>query len=249
MINLDFLEKVSVFKGLDKDQLTVVLECCSEKGFFHGDKLFDEGEDATHLWLVVDGRVDLRFELPGQSTSVKNTIATISKTKTFGWSSLVVPNEYALSAYCATRRCAVIKVGKECLFNLFEKNARLGYVIMSNLSEIIGKRFDRLVTSTLDTPFAMVKITVHMATCGIAAGAREVMTALMDEMARIDRQDIQIATAGCIGKCNTEPNVTVEIEYTEPVIYQEMTSDRIRQVFQKHILKGEVQTDYALSDG
>jgi (2Fe-2S) ferredoxin/signal-transduction protein with cAMP-binding, CBS, and nucleotidyltransferase domain len=248
MISLDFLGKVSVFKGLAEDQLTIIQECCSEKGFSHGDKLFDEGDEASHLWIVMEGQVDLRFELPGRSTSMKNTITTISKTKTFGWSSLVVPNEYALSAYCATRKCTVVKVEKECLFNLFEKNARLGYVTMSNLSEIIGKRFDRLATSALDTPFALVKITVHLATCGIAAGAREVMTTLMDEMARVDRQDIQIATAGCIGKCKTEPNVTVEIEYTDPVIYQGMTSDRIRQVFQKHILKGEVQTEYVLSD-
>ena len=249
MTSLEFLEKVSAFRGLSREELELIQGCCSEHRFSREAKLFDEGDDATHLWIVVEGEVDLRFELPGQRASGKNTIATIRETKTFGWSSLVVPSEYALSSYCASRKCTVIKAEKECLFDLFEKNSRIGYVVMSNLSEIIGKRFDRLVASALETPFAMVKITVHMATCGIAAGAREVMTALVEEMARVDRKDIQIATSGCIGKCSTEPNVTVEMEYAEPVIYQKMNSEKMREVFQKHILKGEVQADHVLAPG
>ena len=94
---------------------------------------------------------------------------------------------------------------------------------------------------------ANIKITVHMGTCGIAAGARDVMSALMDEMAEADRHDIQVVISGCIGKCNTEPNVTVEQEGSEPIVYQHMDSDKIRQVFKQHVLLGEVQTDFALA--
>ncbi len=94
---------------------------------------------------------------------------------------------------------------------------------------------------------ANIKITVHMGTCGIAAGAREVMNALMEEMAEADRQDIRVVTSGCMGMCSSEPNVTVEIEGAEPIVYRDMDQNRMRQVFKRHVLLGEVQTDFALA--
>ena len=100
-------------------------------------------------------------------------------------------------------------------------------------------------TSLRDGP-ANIKITVHMGTCGIAAGARDVMSALMEEMAAADRQDIRVVAAGCMGRCSSEPNVTVETQGSEPVVYQLMDSNKMRQVFKRHVLTGDVQTDFAL---
>lgn len=94
---------------------------------------------------------------------------------------------------------------------------------------------------------ATVKITVHMGTCGIAAGAREVMDALLEEMAQADRQDIRVITSGCMGMCSSEPNVTVEMKGQDPVVYQHMDKNKMRQVFKRHVLLGEVQTDFALA--
>ncbi len=93
---------------------------------------------------------------------------------------------------------------------------------------------------------ARVKITVHMGTCGIAAGARDVMNVLMQEMAEADRQDIRVVTAGCMGMCSSEPNVTVEVLDSEPIVYQHMDANRMRQVFRRHALLGEIQTGFAL---
>ena len=92
-----------------------------------------------------------------------------------------------------------------------------------------------------------VKITVHMGTCGIAAGGREVMDALLEELAEANRQDIRVVTAGCMGMCSSEPNVTVEIQGHDPVIYQHMDRNKMRQVFKRHVLLSEVQTDFALA--
>jgi len=92
-----------------------------------------------------------------------------------------------------------------------------------------------------------LRVTVHMGTCGIAAGARPVMNALMEEMAEADRQDIRVVTSGCMGMCSSEPNVTVEVLDTEPIVYQHMDPNRMRQVFRRHVLLGEVQTDFALA--
>ena len=94
---------------------------------------------------------------------------------------------------------------------------------------------------------ATVKITVHMGTCGIAAGARAVMDTLLEEMAETDRQDIRVITSGCMGMCSSEPNVTVELQGKEPIVYQHMDSNKMRQVFKRHVLLGEVQTDFALA--
>lgn len=94
-----------------------------------------------------------------------------------------------------------------------------------------------------------VKITVHMGTCGIAAGARSVMDTLLEEKAESDRTDIKIVAAGCLGMCSSEPNVTVEVVGEEPIVYKKMDPNKTRQVFKRHILKGEVQTDFALAKG
>jgi NADP-reducing hydrogenase subunit HndB len=102
-------------------------------------------------------------------------------------------------------------------------------------------------STSLRDGVANVKITVHMGTCGIAAGAREVMNALMEEMAQTDRQDIRVVTSGCMGMCSSEPNVTVEIKDAEPIVYQKMEANRMHQVFKRHVLLGEVQTDFALA--
>lgn len=90
-------------------------------------------------------------------------------------------------------------------------------------------------------------ITVHMGTCGIAAGAREVMQALLSELSASNRSDVRVLAAGCLGNCASEPNVTVTVEGSEPVVYQKMDRDKTQQVFQRHILAGEVLREWALS--
>jgi len=94
---------------------------------------------------------------------------------------------------------------------------------------------------------ANIKVTVHMGTCGIAAGAREVMSALMEELTQSERQDVRVVASGCMGMCSSEPNVTIEAEGEEPIVYQHMDSNKMRQVFKRHVLLGEVQSDFALA--
>lgn len=246
MISLDFLKEVRVFNGLNDDQLNDVIKCCLEKEYHYGDRIFSEGDDAVNMWVVKEGQVDLRFDLPGRPTSEENTISSVSAYNTFGWSCFVPPYKYGLSAFCATRSCKVIRVARECLIDLFEEDALIGYGIMTNLARVVGERFDNLQASALPAPIAKIKIIVHMATCGIVAGAREVMSALLDEMGRSGRQNIEVVSSGCIGMCHSEPNVTVEIQGEEPVIYQKMNADKIRQVFSSHVLKGNILTDFVI---
>jgi len=94
-----------------------------------------------------------------------------------------------------------------------------------------------------------VKVTVHMGTCGIASGAKEVMDALMEEIAASNVSDVIVTTSGCMGLCSREPLVTVEVLGQEPIKYQYMDPNKMRQVYKRHVLEGEVQTPFVLAKG
>jgi NADP-reducing hydrogenase subunit HndB len=93
------------------------------------------------------------------------------------------------------------------------------------------------------------KITVHMGTCGIAAGAREIMDALLDEIEKRGIKDVIVATSGCAGLCNREPMVTVELKDQPPVKYIDLAPDKIRRIFVEHVLGGHIVLEYALAVG
>ena len=61
MINIDFLDKVKIFQGLNHGQLAEIIKFCEESEFQAGSKLFKQGEDAVYLWIVMEGQVDLRY--------------------------------------------------------------------------------------------------------------------------------------------------------------------------------------------
>jgi len=94
-----------------------------------------------------------------------------------------------------------------------------------------------------------VKVTVHMGTCGIASGAKEVMDALLKEIEEANVTDVAVTTSGCMGLCSREPLVTVEVINQEPIKYEYMNPNKMRQVFKRHILEGEIQTPFVLARG
>jgi len=94
-----------------------------------------------------------------------------------------------------------------------------------------------------------VKVTVHMGTCGIASGAKAVMDTLLEEIEAADANDVAVTTSGCMGLCSREPLVTVEILNQEPIKYEYMNPNKMRQVFKRHIQAGEIQTPFVLAKG
>ena len=97
--------------------------------------------------------------------------------------------------------------------------------------------------------YKRVKVTVHMGTCGIASGAREVLDALLGEIEEAEVSDVMITTSGCMGLCSREPLVTVEILGREPIKYEYVNPNKMRQIFKRHILEGEIQTPFVLARG
>ncbi|MFH1242382.1 MAG: hypothetical protein V1689_08480 [Pseudomonadota bacterium] len=83
----------------------------------------------------------MRFDLPLRESEVETTVATVKPGQCFGWSSMVPPYRYTLSAYCASDECMILEVRRNDLIEVFERNYRIGYYVMGNLSRIIAKRF------------------------------------------------------------------------------------------------------------
>lgn len=93
------------------------------------------------------------------------------------------------------------------------------------------------------------RVTVHMGTCGIAAGARDIMDALLGEIGQAKAQDIIVTTSGCAGLCNAEPMMTVEIKNQPPVKYGHLTPQKLHKIFVQHILGGQMVADLVLAVG
>ena len=93
------------------------------------------------------------------------------------------------------------------------------------------------------------KITVHMGTCGIAAGARNIMNTFLKEIEVHNAHEVILTTSACAGLCSREPMVTIELAGQAPVKYVDLTEEKAKKIFASHVLQGKLVQDYALSIG
>ena len=111
----------------------------------------------------------------------------------------------------------------------------------------ISQRMKKIIN--LRESASKAKIIVHMGTCGIAAGARTVMAALVAEIEKKDLDDVLLSISSCAGLCSKEPMVTVELNGQPPVKYVDLTPEKAIEILEKHVLGGEIVTEYALAAG
>lgn len=96
---------------------------------------------------------------------------------------------------------------------------------------------------------ARVKVTVHLGTCGLAAGAQRIVDVMTEEIERRQLADVLLTSSGCAGLCNHEPMMTVEVRGEPPVKYARLDADRARRVFEEHVVRGAVVAKLALAVG
>ncbi len=96
---------------------------------------------------------------------------------------------------------------------------------------------------------ARARVTVHMGTCGISAGARKIMSALMTLVEECDTADVILTTSGCAGLCSREPMMTVELRGAAPVKYVDLDEATTERIFREHVLAGVVVEQHALAVG
>ncbi len=115
---------------------------------------------------------------------------------------------------------------------------------LEELKAIKAKMQDKVA---LRTSSGETRIVVGMATCGIAAGARPVLNAFVEEISKAGLGDDVIVTqTGCIGVCQYEPVVEVYSKGGEKVTYVKMTAERAKEVVEKHIKGGKVIAEYTI---
>ena len=116
--------------------------------------------------------------------------------------------------------------------------------------EDLGKIREQMArTMSLRDGDARARITVHMGTCGIAAGARKIMSTLLGLIEQKDTKDVVLTSSGCAGLCSREPMMTVELKGQAPVKYVDLDEEKTKKIFSEHVLLGTVVQEYALAVG
>ena len=91
-----------------------------------------------------------------------------------------------------------------------------------------------------------IRVVVGMATCGIAAGARPVMTAFLEEVEKRGLRNVTVSQTGCIGVCRLEPIVEVFVPGEEKVTYVKVKPQMVPTIVEQHLVNHNVVTDYTI---
>ncbi len=145
MTTLETLENLDIFKALTDGELEKIQELCSEEEFQRDQRLFAEGEPARDVWIVIDGKVDLRFEMPNalpptSDSTISSHDNVTPESQVFGWSCFIPPYKMRLSAYCVSRKCRVIKISSVALTTLMDNEPSIGYKLMKYTLQVVGFR-------------------------------------------------------------------------------------------------------------
>ncbi|MCK9218066.1 MAG: (2Fe-2S) ferredoxin domain-containing protein [Firmicutes bacterium] len=117
---------------------------------------------------------------------------------------------------------------------------------MKTIQELEEIRKKTLETISLRKDQTGTRVVVGMATCGIAAGARPVLLAIMDEIKKHNLSDVIVAQTGCIGLCVYEPIVEVYKPGQEKVTYVKVNPSKAIRIVNEHIMKDKVVDEYTI---
>lgn len=119
---------------------------------------------------------------------------------------------------------------------------------MKSIEELMAIRDKTRKNMTVreDTGDSKIRVVVGMATCGIAAGARPVLNAFVDEIAKRDVKGVSVQQTGCIGMCQYEPIVEVTERGKEKVTYVKMTPEKAVRVVNDHIVNGNPVAEFTV---
>ena len=138
------LKKCPLFATLADADLGHVATMTSEDGHEAGATIFQESAAASKLYLLQEGKVALQMALPAgeASETVKRvTIDIITENQVFGWSAVVPPNVYTLTAVCLQRSRLLAVDGRQ-LADLMEADTNLGYLVMQGFIKVVATRLD-----------------------------------------------------------------------------------------------------------
>ncbi len=135
------LKRTEVFLGLEDSELARIasLPSCHEERYERGEVIFKADDPAKYFYVLMEGQVDLVSGIPVPGQTQGPLVERINTGSSFGWSAIVEPYYYVLSAVCSEPSRLVAIGGKELLV-LFREDNRLGYEVLRSLTKIIGTR-------------------------------------------------------------------------------------------------------------
>lgn len=139
MISTEILQSFSLFSGLSQAELAGIAKLCRERTYESDSVIFTIGGSAADVYLLKTGKVNIQIEFKIYDYEIMTTVYTVGKGEIFGWSALVPPHRLTASARCEGRADVLMINGKE-LMEFLEKDRRIGYVVMNNLSALISSR-------------------------------------------------------------------------------------------------------------
>ncbi|HSW35588.1 MAG TPA: (2Fe-2S) ferredoxin domain-containing protein [Candidatus Limnocylindrales bacterium] len=118
---------------------------------------------------------------------------------------------------------------------------------MKTFDELKALKQKELESINLRDSKDSIRIVVGMGTCGIAAGARELMTTLLDEVSKRNLTNVTVGQVGCVGLCAREPLIDVMIPGQPTVTYGDLNAAKIRQIVSQHIVNGTIVADLVVN--
>ncbi len=131
-----------LFMGLAPDEANAFLRQCQEETYKDGTNLFMEESVACKLYLILNGEIELCYEMP-QRENADTSIASLKAGDAVGWSVIVPPYQYRLSGYCRGET-TVLEIDRAKLERLFETNYHLAYIFMRNIAMLTGERLNQV---------------------------------------------------------------------------------------------------------
>lgn len=117
---------------------------------------------------------------------------------------------------------------------------------ITSLDDLNRLRVELVMKRNAEAAHGLVRVTVGMGTCGIAAGASEVLTALEDEIQAQQLTNVALSETGCIGLCKDEPIVEVTVGTGPRVAYGRVTPGVVKRILSEHVLGGRVVDEFVI---
>lgn len=129
-----------LFAGLCDEELQQIAAIAREENYQAGERICTEREQADHIFILCEGRVQIRVQLRALlEPDAEQTIEEVEPGRIFGWSSLVKQRRFTASVQ-ALEPVRVVAIKAEDLNDLFNRHAHVGFVVMKNLAEVIASR-------------------------------------------------------------------------------------------------------------
>ncbi len=149
MVTTQELGRFGLFAGLSEAQLDRILALAEEKHCHAGESLFREGDPATHLYLLLKGKVAIQVQLTSRPETITTTVLS-QPGQLIGWSGLVPPHHYTAAGVCQADSHLLMIEG-EALRQAMERDPEMGFLLMQQIAGVISGRLRTVQQVVLKT--------------------------------------------------------------------------------------------------